>query len=55
MARSQPELDSAASIRIEKTIAEFSEELPEEEISEALISGKSLELEEVILGYIEKE
>jgi predicted ATPase len=55
LARSQPELDSAASIRIEKAITEFSEEMAEEEVSEALIRGKSLELEEVILGYIEKE
>ena len=55
MARSQPELDSAASMRIEKAIAEFGEELGEEEVSEALIRGKRLELEEVILGYIGKE
>ncbi|MGB3712888.1 MAG: protein kinase [Candidatus Promineifilaceae bacterium] len=55
MARSQPEVDSVTRLRIEKTIAEFSGELPEEEVSEALIHGKSMELEEVILGYLEKE
>jgi len=53
MAKSQPELDSASRVRIEKAISELRNELSDDEFSEAFRRGESKVLGDVVSSYLE--